>query len=135
MSLSVMTMNAATCKQALNFAPMVPNVCLVPAPPPPAGPMGIPAPFPIIGSTKKIAKKPVPKVKHKDGEVPNTDSVFSGINGNQAGVGQLPPGQPKQDIITGVNGKNHSAMVGAPTCQAGGKSFIMVGSPGFANHS
>jgi hypothetical protein len=133
MSLTTSGMSAGTSKQKLNFVPMAPNVCLVPAPPPPAGPMGIPVPFPITTDTGSI-KKPVPKVKHKGGKVPNTDSSFSGIKGNEAGVGQLPPGMPKKDIVTSVNMKNGSAMVGCPNCQVGGKSFLMTGSPGFGNH-
>ena len=135
MSLTTTGMEAATEKQPLNFVQLAPNVCLIPAPPPPTGPQGIPTPFPITTDTSKIVEKPVPKVKHKGGKVPNTDSVFSGIKGNEAGVGQLPPGNPKKDIVTGVNMKNASAMVGCPNCQVGGKSFIMVGSPGFGNHS
>jgi len=134
MSLTTTGMDAATCEQKLVFTPIMPNVCLVPAPPPPAGPMGIPAPFPITTNTGTIAKKPVPKVKHKNGKVPNTDSSFSGITGNEAGVGRLPPGKPEKDVVTGVNMKNASAMVGCPNCQVGGKGFIMVGSPGFGNH-
>jgi uncharacterized protein DUF4150 len=134
MSLTTTGMEAATCKQTLVFTPMGPNVCLIPAPPPPTGPQGIPTPFPITTDTGTIAEKPVPKVKHKGGKVPNTDSSFSGIKGNEAGVGQLPPGTPKKDVVTGVNMKNASAMVGCPNCQVGGKSFIMVGSTGFGNH-
>ncbi|WP_224372272.1 PAAR-like domain-containing protein [Hyalangium versicolor] len=135
MSLTTTKMEAATCKQPLKFVPLAPNVCLIPAPPPPAGPQGIPTPFPITTDTSKIDKKPVPKVKHKGGEVPNTDSVFSGIQGNVGGVGQLPPSKPTKDILTGVNLKNASAIVGCPNCQVGGKSFIMTGSPGLGNHT
>jgi hypothetical protein len=135
MSLTVTGLEAATCKQKLNFVPMAPNICLVPAPPPPAGPQGIPAPFPILGDSGTIASNKVPNVKHKDGDVPNTGSIFSGIKGNPPGQGMLPPGQPKQDIVTGVTMKNLSAMQGCPTCKVGGKSFIMVGSPGFGNHT
>ncbi len=135
MSLTVMSLEAATCEQKLNFVPLAPNVCLIPAPPPPAGPQGIPTPFPITGDSGTIADSPVPKVKHRGGKVPNTESTFSGIHGNEAGVGSLPPGTPKQDIITGVTAKKCSAMVGCPTCFVGGKSFIMVGSQGFGNHT
>jgi hypothetical protein len=135
MSLTTTGMEAATEKQPLNFVQLAPNVCLIPAPPPPAGPQGIPTPFPITTDTSGFAEKPVPKVKHKGGKVANTDSIFKGIKGNEAGVGQLPPGMPKKDIVTSQNTKNASAMVGCPNCQVGGKSFIMVGSPGFGNHS
>jgi hypothetical protein len=133
-SLVTDVMEAATEKQPLVFAPLAPNVCLVPAPPPPAGPMGIPAPFPITTDTSSFASGAVPKVKHQGGKVANTDSAFSSIKGNEAGVGQLPPGMPRKDIVTSQNMKNASAMVGSPDCQVGGKSFVFVGSPGFGNH-
>jgi hypothetical protein len=132
--LTVTHMQAATANQPLQVVSVPPNVCLVPAPPPPAGPMGIPAPFPIMTDTSDI-KKPAPKVKHEGGKVANIDSKYTGIKGNEAGVGQLPPGMPKKDIITSQNMKNASAMVGCPNCQAGGTSFVWVGSPGFGNHS
>ena len=38
MSLTVTKMTAGTCKQKLTFVPNAPNTCLIPAPPPPAGP-------------------------------------------------------------------------------------------------
>jgi hypothetical protein len=127
-------MSAATCKQPLNFVPLSPNVCLIPAPPPPTGPQGIPTPFPITTDTSSIQSGPVPKVKHKGGKVSNVDSVYKGIKGNEAGVGNLPPGTPKKDIVTGENMKYASVVVGCPNCQAGGASFVFVGSPGMGNH-
>ena len=134
MSLTVTMMDAGTCSQTLTFTPLAPNVCLIPAPPPPTGPQGIPTPFPITTTTASIASGPVPKVKHKGGKVPNIDSTLSGIHGNEPGVGMLPPGMPKKDIVTSENIKNASAAVGSPTCQAGGSSFIFTASPGFGNH-
>ncbi|MCP3098221.1 DUF4150 domain-containing protein [Myxococcus sp. K15C18031901] len=133
MSLTTSGLSAGTSKQKLKMVPLAPNICFVPAPPPPTGPQGIPAPFPITTDTGSI-KKPVPKVKHQAGKVPNLDSTFTGVNGNQAGVGQLPPTTPKKDLVTGVNLKQGSAMVGCPNCQVGGKSFLMSGSMGFGNH-
>ncbi len=133
MSLVTTMMEAATEKQPLEFVPMAPNVCLIPAPPPPAGPMGVPAPFPITTDTSDM-KSPAPKVKHKGGKVANLDSVFAGIKGNEAGVGQLPPGMPKKDIVTFENMGKASAVVGCPNCQAGGKPFVFMGSPGLGNH-
>jgi hypothetical protein len=134
MGLTTNKMDAATCKQPLNFVPNGPNVCLIPAPPPPTGPQGIPTPFPITTDTSKIDSGPVPKVKHKGGKVPNIASVFPGIKGNEAGVGNLPPGMPKKDIVTGDNKAKASAITGAPTCQVGGKSFVFMSSPGMGNH-
>jgi hypothetical protein len=134
MSLIVTMMEAGTCKQKLNFVPMAPNVCVIPAPPPPTGPTGIPTPFPITTDTGSIASGPVPKVKHRGGKVPNIDSTFKGIKGNEAGVGQLPPGMPKKDIVTSVNMKSASATVGCPNCMVGGKPFVFVGSVGGGNH-
>ena len=134
MGLTVNKMDAGTAKQPLTFVPMAPNVCLVPAPPPPAGPQGIPVPFPITTDTSSVQSSPAPKVKHLGGDVPNTGSTLSGIKGNEAGVGSLPPGIPKKDIITGENMKYACAVVGSPTCNVGGKAFIITGSPGFGNH-
>ena len=133
MSLTVTKMLAGTCKQPLTFVPNAPNTCLIPAPPPPAGPKGIPAPFPITTDTSKIDKGPVPNVKHKGGEVPTLDSIFPGIKGNQAGVGDLPPGTPKKDIITGVMGSKMQAIVGCPNCKVGGKAFVWFTSPAMGN--
>jgi hypothetical protein len=135
MGLKVTKMEAGTCKQTLNFVPNGPNVCLIPAPPPPTGPQGIPTPFPITTTTAKINSGPVPKLKHKNGKVPNTDSDFKGIKGNEAGVGQLPPSMPKKDIITSVNRKNGFVLVGCPNCKAGGSSFVWTGSNGMGNSS
>src|SRR5215470_5418336 len=131
MGLTVNHMDAGTCKQPLNFVPLAQNVCLVPAPPPPAGPQGIPAPFPITTDTSKIQSGPVPKVKHLGGEVPNIKSTFPGIKGNEAGVGNLPPGTPKKDIVDGENTKYASATTGSPNCNVGGSAFVFTGSPGF----
>jgi hypothetical protein len=135
MGLTVNHMDAGTSKQPLIFVPLAPNVCLVPAPPPPAGPQGIPVPFPITTDTSQVQASPVPKVKHLGGDVPNIGSTFAGIKGNEAGVGMLPPGIPKKDIITGENMKYASAIVGSPTCNVGGKAFVFMGSPGFGNHT
>ena len=130
----VVTKNiAGTAKQKLNFVPSAPNVCLIPAPPPPTGPQGIPTPFPITTDTGNIAKKPVPKVKHLGGKVPNVDSVFSGIKGNEAGVGNLPPGKPEKDILTGVTSSKAYAISGCVNCKVGGAAFIWFTSPGMGN--
>ncbi len=135
MSLTVTKMLAGTSKQKLRFVPTAPNVCLFPAPPPPAGPQGIPTPYPITTDTGKIKSGKVPKVKHKGGDVPNVKSTFSGIKGNQPGVGMLPPGTPKKDVVTGVIGGIADVMKGCPNCKVGGKDFVWFSSPGMGNGS
>lgn len=132
-SLVTTKMQAGTAKQTLTFAPMAPNVCLIPAPPPPTGPQGIPTPFPITTDTAKIAKKPVARVKHLNGKVPNTDSVFGGIKGNEADVGSLPPGKPTKDIVSGTTSGEAFALTGCPNCRVGGSSFVWFTSPGMGN--
>ena len=124
---------AGPTKQKLKFGPCAPNVCLIPAPPPPTGPQGIPTPFPITTDTGKIAKGPVPKVKHKGGKVPNEKSEFKGIKGNNAGVGQLPPGQPKKDILTGKISAKAFTVKGCINCKVGGKAFVCFTSPAMGN--
>ncbi|HET6983972.1 MAG TPA: PAAR-like domain-containing protein [Myxococcaceae bacterium] len=133
MSLIAMMFEIATESQALNFVGLVPNVCLVPAPPPPAGPQGIPAPFPITTDSSSIAESPADNVTHAGKKLMNLDSVASGIKGNEAGVGNLPPTKPEKDILTMVNMSKAIAMVGCPTVKAGGKQVVFVTSPGFGN--
>jgi hypothetical protein len=132
-SLTTSGMNAGTTKQKLNFVPNMPDTCLIPAPPPPAGPKGIPTPFPITVDTGKIAEKPVAKVKHKGGKVPNVDSVFKGVKGNEAGVGDLPPSTPKKDIVSWANKNKMYGLVGCPNVKCGGASFLMNTSPALGN--
>ena len=133
MSLLTTKLEAASAKQKLKFMG-APNVCIIPAPPPPAGPKGIPTPFPITIDTGTFAKKPVPKVKHLGGKTANTDSIFKGVKGNNAGVGDMVPGTPKKDILTGVLTSKGFAIAGSPNCKCGGSSFIMTGAPGMANN-
>ena len=135
MSLTAMGMEIATEAQPLNFASIPPDVCLIPAPPPPAGPMGIPVPFPIMTDSSHLVDSPADKVEHKGKKVMNTDSVADGIKGNEAGVGRLPPGKPEKDILTQVNRSKASALVGCPTVKMGGKQVVFVGSPGLGNVS
>ena len=135
MALVVTKMRAGTTKQKLNFVPMAPNTCLIPAPPPPTGPQGIPTPFPITTNTGSIKKGPVPKVKHKGGKGPNVKSTIKGSKGNQPGVGSLPPQKPKKDVVTGVTGGVANVMKGCPNCKVGGKDFVWFTSPGMGNGS
>ncbi len=131
--LIAMMMEIATESQPLQFAGLAPNVCLVPAPPPPAGPQGIPAPFPILTDSSNICDDPADGVKHQDKKVMTTDSVASGIKGNEAGVGMLPPSKPAKDILTGVNMSKACAVVGCPVVKMGGQQVVFVGSMGLGN--
>jgi len=86
-------MMPASTKQAGQSLMMAPDVCFVPAPMPPAGPGGIPIPFPNIGqhaqatkttTTVFIAKK---EVLIDGSEIPST-------SGDEAGCSTNPiPGQ------------------------------------------
>jgi len=133
MSLVAMVLDVATESQPLNFVGIIPDFCLIPAPPPPVGPQGIPAPFPITTDSSSIADAPADNVQHKGKNVMNTDSVASGIKGNEAGVGMLPPSQPTKDLLTMVNMSKACALVGCPTVKMGGKPVVFVGSPGLGN--
>lgn len=131
--LIAMMMEIATEAQALQFAGVAPNVCLVPAPPPPAGPQGIPAPFPILTDSSNICDGPAEGVQHQNKKVMTTDSIASGIKGNEAGVGMLPPSKPEKDILTGVNMSKACAIVGCPVVKMGGTQVVFVGSMGLGN--
>jgi hypothetical protein len=133
MSLVAMVLDVATESQPLNFVGMIPDFCLVPAPPPPAGPQGIPAPFPITTDSSNIVDGPADGVQHQGKKVMNTDSVADGIKGNEAGVGNLPPSKPEKDLITMVNMSKACALVGCPTVKMGGKPVVFVGSAGLGN--
>ncbi|MFN0062565.1 MAG: PAAR-like domain-containing protein [Myxococcaceae bacterium] len=135
MGLLGMMMEIASEKQKVNFATVPPNVCLIPAPPPPAGPMGIPTPFPILTDSGKVTENGADRIQHKGKKVLNTKTIVSGIKGNQAGVGRLPPGKPEKDILTGVTGGKAQGVVGCPTVKMGGKPVVFVGSAGMGNLS
>ena len=133
MSLVAMVLDVATESQPLNFVGTIPDFCLVPAPPPPAGPQGIPAPFPITTDSSNIVDGPADGVQHQGKKVMNTDSVADGIKGNEAGVGNLPPSKPEKDLLTMVNRSKACALVGCPTVKMGGKPVVFVGSAGLGN--
>jgi hypothetical protein len=66
-----------------------PDVCHIPAPPPPAGPGGIPTPFPNMASVSG-AEKTVGKVLIETKEVVVIDSEIPSSKGDEAGVSNLP---------------------------------------------
>lgn len=133
MGLQATGQNVGSEKQTLNFVQMAPDVCLIPAPPPPTGPQGIPTPMGAATSTAKCVDKPASKVKHKNKKVTTKNSVCSGIKGNEPGVGRLPPGKPEKDILTGVNRSKAKVMMGCPTVKCGKQQTTMMGSPGLGN--
>jgi hypothetical protein len=66
-----------------------PDVCHIPAPPPPAGPGGIPTPFPNVGSLSG-ADKTVSKVLIEKKDTVVEDSEIPSSKGDEAGVSNLP---------------------------------------------
>lgn len=66
-----------------------PDVCHIPAPPPPAGPGGIPTPFPNLASLAS-ADKTVAKVLIEKKETVVEDSTIPSSKGDEAGVSNLP---------------------------------------------
>ena len=78
----VATKSGGTCLAA-------PDVCHIPAPPPPAGPGGIPTPFPntgMLNTCDKVTKKVVVISKGTCVE----DSEMGSSRGDEAGVSNLP---------------------------------------------
>ena len=70
-----------------------PDVCYIPAPPPPAGPGGIPTPFPNIGNLNG-ADKTVSKVLVRNKETLVEGSICPDSTGDEAGCStNVPPGQ------------------------------------------
>lgn len=132
-ALIVTKMLAGTCKQKLNFIQVAPDTCFFPAPPPPAGPKGIPTPMGCTTNTGKIKSGKANGVRHKNGEVANVKSTFPSIKGNEPGVGDLPPGNPKKGLVSGVNTGFADVKKGCPNCKAGGKDFVWFSSPGMGN--
>ncbi len=98
--LIAMMMEVATESQPLQFAGLAPNVCLVPAPPRPPGRRAS-CPFPILADSSSISESPADGVRHQDKKVMTTDSVASGIKGNEAGVGMLPPSKRRRTSSPG----------------------------------
>lgn len=73
---------------------LAPDVCYIPAPPPPpAGPGGIPTPFPNIGNLN-TADKTVSKVLVRNKETLVEGSITPHSTGDEAGCSTIvPPGQ------------------------------------------
>jgi hypothetical protein len=100
-----------------------PDVCHIPAPPPPAGPGGIPTPFPntaMLAQTDKATKKVLIGNKGavvEDSEVPRT-------SGDEPGVSNLPTpkGVMSQKNMGKAVFKTKSGKV-----KAEGKGVVMLG--------
>jgi hypothetical protein len=83
----MMQMPAATKKGGM--AQATPDVCHVPAPPPPGGPGGIPTPFPNMASLSGCDKT-VDKVLVEKKETIVEDSKVPSTKGDESGVSNLP---------------------------------------------
>jgi hypothetical protein len=89
-----------------------PDTCHIPAPPPPAGPGGIPTPFPntgMLNSADKVTDKVL--IQNKGACV--EDSELPSSHGDEAGVSNLPTpkGLMSQKNMDKVVFKTHSSKV------------------------
>ncbi len=82
-----MRMAASTKKGGV--AQATPDVCHIVAPPPPAGPGGIPTPFPNIGNLN-TCDKTIDKVVMEKKETVVEDSEIPSSKGDEAGCSNLP---------------------------------------------
>jgi hypothetical protein len=89
-----------------------PDVCNVPAPPPPAGPGGIPTPFP-NNAQLSTADKTTEKVQIRNKGACVEDSEIPSSHGDEAGVSNLPTpkGVQSQTNMGKVVFKTHSSKV------------------------
>lgn len=107
--------------KAGGLALATPDICFIPAPPPPAGPGGIPTPFPntgMLNATDKATDKVLVENKGmcvEDSEIPNS-------HGDEPGVSNLPTpkGLMSQKNMGKVVFKTHSSKV-----KAQGKAVVM----------
>jgi len=68
---------------------LAPDVCFIPAPPPPAGPGGIPTPFPNMGSCSD-AKDTTTNVLIRNKKVLVEGSTIPSTHGDDGGVSSMP---------------------------------------------
>ena len=89
-----------------------PDVCHIPAPPPPAGPGGIPTPFPNTGMLN-TADKCTEKVQISNKGACVEDSEIPSSHGDEAGVSNLPTpkGVMSQTNMGKIIFKTHSSKV------------------------
>lgn len=89
-----------------------PDTCNIPAPPPPAGPGGIPTPFPNTGMLNS-ADKCTEKVQIGNKGACVEDSEMGSSHGDEAGVSNLPTpkGVMSQKNMGKVVFKTHSSKV------------------------
>ncbi|MFO0756820.1 MAG: PAAR-like domain-containing protein [Byssovorax sp.] len=114
------TLPAATKEGGTALA--TPDTCHIPAPPPPAGPGGIPTPFPntaMLNSTDKATDK----VLFSNKGVCVEDSEIPSSHGDEPGVSNLPTpkGLMSQKNMGKVVFKQHSGKV-----KAQGKGVVML---------
>lgn len=101
----------------------VPDTCHLPAPPPPAGPGGIPTPYPNKGSPSS-ADKVTKKVLMENKKVVVEDSEIPSSMGDEAGCSNLPTpkGLMSQKNTSKIVFKSHSSKV-----KAEGKGIVPAG--------
>jgi hypothetical protein len=89
-----------------------PDTCHIPAPPPPAGPGGIPTPFPNTGMLN-TADKTTEKVQVMNKGACVEDSEMGSSHGDEAGVSNLPTpkGLMSQKNMNKIVFKSHSSKV------------------------
>ena len=133
MSFTAGKFDIATESQTVTYTGVAPDVCLIIAPPPPAGPKGIPTPFPITTDSSKVDSDGADGVEHDGKKVMNTNTIVKGIQGNNAGISSLPPGKPEKDILTGVEESKAQGIVGCLTVKIGGKPAVMSTCQGMGN--
>lgn len=92
----------------------VPDTCHQPAPPPPAGPGGVPIPYPNKGEVRS-SKKATKKVKFLKKGVIVEDSKIPRSSGDEGGCSQLPTpkGLMSQSNMGEIEYTSHSSKVKA----------------------
>ena len=100
--------------------PNAPNMCITPAAPSP-----LPMPYPLTGSTSKLATG-TEKSEVEGKKVLTPDGAVDAVHGNEAGT--------QKDIVTfTTGGKAFVLPVPAVTIHFEGQPVGITGTPGFAN--
>lgn len=103
------------------IAQATPDVCHIPAPPPPAGPGGIPTPFPNIASLSSCDNT-IAKVLVEKKETIVEDSKVPSTKGDEAGCSNLPT--PKGLVSQKNMGECHFKRYSAKVYFAGKKAVF-----------
>jgi hypothetical protein len=135
-------MTPAATKESGQALMMAPDVCFIPAPPPPAGPGGIPIPFPNLAMLAQAIKTTVKVLFRKKAALVEGSEIPSS-KGDEAGVCQnIPPGKKgtaSMKNMAKIEFKKHSGTVklegkgviahSAPTTQNAGNTAGMHSVP------